>query len=384
MAGGQSLLSRFDRYLLSQLMMYFGFFALVLVSVYWVNSAVQLFDRLISDNQSVWVFLELSALSLPNVIRLMLPVAAFAATIYAVQRMANESELVVMQATGFSPFRLARPVIWFGLIVALLLSLLSHVLVPMARARLNERNAELSQNISSKFLTEGAFMHPADGVTLFIRTISPAGELGNLFLSDLRSLGRETTYTANRAFLAKTPSGPKLVMLDGMVQNLNSTGGRLAVTRFENLTYDISALIAAHGPRVPGLDERATGDLLWPSASLLDETQSTPARAMFVGHDRIAKPLLAIALVLVAFGAMQSGAYTRFGMWRQILLGVGLFVTLFFLSNLADRAASQDTSALWLCYLPPGVGIGAGLVLLGYRTRRRTVRDASMSGFSPA
>jgi hypothetical protein len=30
----------------------------VLVSVYWVNSAVRLFDRLISDNQSVWVFLE--------------------------------------------------------------------------------------------------------------------------------------------------------------------------------------------------------------------------------------------------------------------------------------------------------------------------------------
>ena len=33
-------MSRFDRYMLSQLMMLFGFFALVLVSVYWVNRAV--------------------------------------------------------------------------------------------------------------------------------------------------------------------------------------------------------------------------------------------------------------------------------------------------------------------------------------------------------
>ncbi|MCP4819364.1 MAG: LPS export ABC transporter permease LptF, partial [Shimia sp.] len=37
-------MSRFDRYILSQLLTLFGFFALVLVSVYWVNRAVVLFD----------------------------------------------------------------------------------------------------------------------------------------------------------------------------------------------------------------------------------------------------------------------------------------------------------------------------------------------------
>jgi hypothetical protein len=54
-------------------------------------------------------------LTLPNVIRLMLPVAAFVAVVYTTNRMAGESELVVMQATGFSPFRLARPVLYFGI-----------------------------------------------------------------------------------------------------------------------------------------------------------------------------------------------------------------------------------------------------------------------------
>src|SRR5690606_3944447 len=39
--------ARFDRYLLSQLMVLFGFFALILVSIYWVNRAVALFDQLI-------------------------------------------------------------------------------------------------------------------------------------------------------------------------------------------------------------------------------------------------------------------------------------------------------------------------------------------------
>ena len=41
-------MARFDRYLLSQLMVVFGFFSLVLVMVYWINRAVVLFDRLIA------------------------------------------------------------------------------------------------------------------------------------------------------------------------------------------------------------------------------------------------------------------------------------------------------------------------------------------------
>ena len=374
--------------MLSQLMMFFGFFALVLVSVYWVNTAVRLFDRLISDNQSVWVFLELSALSLPNVIRLMLPVAAFVATVYATQRMASESELVVMQATGFSPYRLARPAIYFGLVVALFLSALSHVLVPMARTRLNERNTEISENITSKFLTEGAFMHPSPAITLFIRKISQSGELGDLFLSDRRQPGSETLYTAKRAFLARSDSGPKLVMLDGMAQTLRAeTSGapRLSVTRFENFTYDIGGLIAARGPRQPQLEERATMALLAPDDALLAETGATRAQALFEGHDRFAKPALTLSLVLVAFAAMQGGGFSRFGMWRQITLASGLFILLFFLSNLADKAAVRSEGSVPLAYLPAVIGLVTAAALLALSTRRRhPPRLALASGGTPA
>ncbi|MCU0903725.1 MAG: LptF/LptG family permease, partial [Tabrizicola sp.] len=66
--GASSGVSRFDRYLLSQFLALFGFFALVLVAVYWVNRAVGLFDQLIGDGQSALVFLEFSILTLPNAI----------------------------------------------------------------------------------------------------------------------------------------------------------------------------------------------------------------------------------------------------------------------------------------------------------------------------
>ncbi len=61
-------MARFDRYMLSQFMTLFGFFSLILVAVYWVNRAVSLFDQIIGGGQSAMVFLELSALSLPNLL----------------------------------------------------------------------------------------------------------------------------------------------------------------------------------------------------------------------------------------------------------------------------------------------------------------------------
>jgi len=362
--------------MLSQLMMVFGFFALVLISIYWVNSAVLLFDRLISDNQSVWVFLELTALSLPNVIRLMLPVAGFAAVLYATQRMAGESELVVMQATGFSPFRLTQPVLYFAIIVALLVAILANLLVPLSRTRLNERNAEISDNVSARLLTEGALLHPAPGLTLYIRTISPDGELSDLFLSDARaSAGGSTIYTAARAYLSQGTSGPVLVMFNGMAQQLRTAPGqsgatgRLSVTRFEDFTYDIGALIARQGPRTPALDERMTPALLHPSPGLLAETGATRAQALFTGHDRIAKPLLAASGVLLGFAAMLQGSFSRFGMGRQMVGASVLFVLLFLLSNLADKAAVGNESRVALVYLPPLVGATVALALLAWTTR---------------
>ncbi|MDE0346978.1 MAG: LptF/LptG family permease, partial [Boseongicola sp.] len=181
------MLRRFDRYMLAQLLMLFGFFALVLVLIYWINRAVVLFDQLIANGESAVVFLEFTALSLPNVVRLVLPVAAFAASLYVTNRLMSESELVVVQATGHSPARLIRPILIFGCIVFVMSSVLAHVLVPASQARLSERSAEIAENMTTRLLREGQFLHPAAGVTFYIREVSRIGALQDVFLFDARN-----------------------------------------------------------------------------------------------------------------------------------------------------------------------------------------------------
>jgi len=146
----------------------FGFFALVLILVYWVNRAVVLFDQLVADGQSLSVFLLFSALTLPSLIGIVLPLAAFAAILYVTNRMMSESELVIMQATGASPFRLARPVLAFGVIVTVLMAVLTNFLIPASTTELNLQRAEIAQNATARFLREGQFLSPIDGVLSLI------------------------------------------------------------------------------------------------------------------------------------------------------------------------------------------------------------------------
>ncbi|WP_019953753.1 LPS export ABC transporter permease LptF [Yoonia vestfoldensis] len=348
--------------MLSQLMALFGFFSLVLVLVYWINRAVVLFDQLIADGQSAGVFLEFTALTLPAVIRLALPLAAFAAAVYVTNRMTTDSELVVMQATGYSLFRLARPVLYFGLIVAVLMSLLMHVLVPMSSAQLALRQSEIARNVTARLLTPGTFIEPISGVTFYIRDVTPGGELYDIFLSDTRSPEDQVTYTASRAFLVRDGDETQLVMIDGMVQTLRLSDQRLFTTQFADFSYNIGELIPATGPGGRRASHLSTWALLHPTPELVAETGTSAARMIADGHDRFSQSLLGTVAALIGFATLMVGSYSRFGVWRQIVVAIALIVVVKALETAGLNAARADARLWFLTYLP---GIG-GLAIVWF------------------
>jgi lipopolysaccharide export system permease protein len=363
--------SRFDRYLLSQLLQLFGFFALVLVAVYWVNRAVGLFDQLIGDGQSALVFLEFSILTLPNAIRLVLPVAAFAATVYVTNRLMLESELVVMQATGFSAFRLARPVLYFGLTVMIMQLVLTNLLVPASQRLLSVRSAEISQNVTARFLKAGQFMHPSKGITLYIREISPTGELLDLFLSDERSEGERAIHSARKAFLVRGAAAPKLVMVDGSTQTLTRADGRIAVTRFADFTLDLAGLMSVGASGQIALNAVPTRLLLEASPVAMTATGANQAQLLEEGHSRLAAPLMAVAAALIGFAALMLGSFSRFGLWRQMALAVGLLIAMQLVWTWGGSAAITSAEAWPAVYLAPVLGILAAVGLLWQAQRPR-------------
>lgn len=362
-------LARFGRYMLSQLLLHFGFFALVLVLIYWVNRAVVLFDQLIANGETAWVVLEFTALSLPLIIAIVLPIAAAASAIFVTNKLANESELVVAEAAGYSPFRLSRPVFAFGIFTGVFIVVLTHVLVPMSQIRLAERQAEVSQNVSARFLTEGRFVHPSDGITVYIREITADGEIHDIFLSDDRDEARHYIYTAQRALIMRTQSGPRLLMFRGLAQVLEADGQRLSITGFDDFTYDISSMIS--DSLFPGrtIGQLYTPSLLKAAPALLAETGSDRATFLFEAHFRTAQGILSLVAALTGFSVLLLGGFSRFGLWRQIFGAVVLIVVLKFFDNAMANTARSDVRLFWVIYLPGVFGLALNLAILWVSAR---------------
>ena len=377
-------MTRIDKYILSQFLGLFGFFGLVLVSVYWINRAVSLFEQLIQDGQTALVVLEFTALTLPLVISVVLPVAAFAAAAFGTNRLTSESEMAAMQAAGMSPWRLARPVLVFGIVAGVMVAILVHGLVPMARSRLADRQAEVAEDITARFLRAGQFQYPGAGITVFIRDIADDGRLLDVFLQDARDPARITDYTASQALVVRADTGPRIVMLQGMVQSLMRDGEQrqLSVTRFEDLTYDLGNLMPADEDE-RDLRSYSTARLLSPDADLLRATGASPAEARAEAHERITKPFMAPVSALLGFAVLLLGGYSRFGVWRQV---TGAVVALILVQMLATAAASvvAGSPRQWpILYLPPVAGAAVVALVLAWVARPRRTPRARGAGPTP-
>ncbi|WP_300055396.1 LPS export ABC transporter permease LptF [uncultured Roseobacter sp.] len=376
---------KIDRYMLSQLLVLFGFFSLVLVAVFWINQAVVLFDRLIGDGQSALVFLEFTALGLPKLVTTILPISAFAAAVYVTNRMNNESELTVMQATGSGPYRLARPVLVFGMIVFLMASMLHHILLPLALQQLNERETEISQNATSRLLTEGTFLHPSQAVTFYAREITEDGVLRDVFLSDRRKPEEGVIYNAAEAYLLRNQNITTLIMLDGMAQRLSTETNRLSTAKFRDFSFDISALVRNDASQVQRAQNITTWRLMTPWDPLAKEARQRIGDIAEEFHTRFAEPLFCVVAAMIGFTTLLVGGYSRFGVWREVVVAFGLLLMIDGLGSTFQNPVRGDARLWPLLYLPTVIGALLSVGMLWYVARpRRRRRRAQPTREAPA
>ncbi|MEM1351475.1 MAG: LPS export ABC transporter permease LptF [Pseudomonadota bacterium] len=362
---------RLDRYMLSQLLLLFGFFSLVLVAILWINRGVSLFEELISDGQSALVFLEFTALGLPKLIATVLPVATFGAAVYVTNRMNNESELTVMQATGTGPFRMALPVLVFGLIAFFMSSALHHALMPLAQEQLSHREGEIAQNATAQLLSEGRFLNPSDGVTFYAQRIDEDGLLHDVFLSDQRKPEEDVIYSAKEAYLVRTGTRTSLIMVDGLAQRLETATNRLSTTNFRDFSFDISALVQRDPSQRVNPDRLPTWAFLTPWDELSKETKRSLGYLSHNFHSRIADPLFCIVAALIGFSVLLVGGYSRFGVWREVGVAFVLLVAIDGVRSTLQNPVRGNADLWPLLYAPTGFSAVIVVVLLWFAARPR-------------
>lgn len=366
------------RYVLRELVRPFGFFLIVFTGVIWLTQSLRVIDTVVNSGQNATVFLEFSVLLLPTAMSIVMPIAAFAATLYTVNRLFADSEIVAMIAAGMSGVRLARPVALFGLAMMALMAAVTLWLAPLATREMRTRVHELRADIANALIFEGRFLHPAAGLTVYVRENASGGALLGVFVHDQRDPAAEVTYTARRALMARTDAGPRLVMYDGAAQRRDVRDDSLSLLQFDSLVFDLSQFMADDDVRSPRPSERFVGELLAPSAADLGSTALS--RFYAEAHDQIGAPLYALALPLIALAAIVGPGFTRSGYALRIAVAVALGVGLR-MAGFAAKSLAAGDAALWpLLYAPPLLGIAAAVWALGRPRAFGSRRGAAQAG----
>ncbi|MEM9760947.1 MAG: LPS export ABC transporter permease LptF [Pseudomonadota bacterium] len=375
-------MNRLHRYVYVQLAGPFLFFVLVFTGVIWLSQSLRVIETVVNNGQSAMVFLEFTALLLPRVMTVVLPVAAFAATLYAINRLFGDSEIVVMFAAGISGLALLRPILMFtGTLLAVLLAISIYV-VPHSQREIRDRISEVRGDVAAAFLREGAFITPADGVTVFIRTIGSQGALDGVFIHDRRDPSQLATYTAERAVLLSDVGSTRLVMFDGVAQfEVPGQPETLSILRFEQLGYDLAQFANDGGERLRKPSEMFLPELL----SMTEEEAERRFRPLgefyAEAHEALSAPLYALALPMLAVAVVLSAGFRRQGFLGRVLGAVAVAVVLRVV-GLAAKSATAGEAALWpSLYLPPLIGIAIAVWLLsgrGMAPRKRFAPRAAL------
>lgn len=358
-------LRRLDQYIFRQIAGPFLFFVLVLTGTIWLGQSLKLIEAIVNNAQSARVFFELTVLVLPGALSIVLPVACFAATLYAVNRLFSDSEIVVMFATGFSWTALMRPVLMFAGPVTLATYLLTLAVIPAAQHELKTRLAEIKGDVVSAFLREGTFQSPLKGVTVYLRGLGRPGEMLGIFVQDERDPDETATYTAERAVLISDEAGTRVVMFDGVLQLAPAREAEaLSILRFNQIAYELTPFTgdAANRRRKPSEYYLPELFRITPAEAEAERRPLGAYRAE--AHEALSGPLYTLVFALVALAFVVGPGFRRQGFLERILLAAGIALGLR-LAGLAAKGLTTGEVALWpLMYLPALAGTAFALWLL--------------------
>lgn len=369
-------MDRIQLYIFRQLFWWTVLVAGSLTCIVWLMQSLRFVDMIVNRGLSATAFVTFTILLLPMLISLIGPIALFAAAVFTYNKMINDSEIIVMRASGMSPGRIARPAILLGILLMLFGYLNSLYLVPATYREFKDMQRAIRNEISSLLLQEGVFNPVVDGITVFVRAKASNGELFGIIIHDERIKNRPVTMMAERGALVASDNGPRVLMVNGNRQDVGEKDGRLSLLYFDRYTFELSGLKQSEIDLWREPRERFLSELFYPSAEA--DSIYNFRKLRMEGLQRLASPLLYPAFALIAISLLLGGDFNRRGQFVRILASVAAVVTLQVLFLGAKSMGEKVPEVEAVVYLAPLITIIAFSVLIAMprRHRRRPVSPA--------
>ena len=128
-----------------------------LTAVIWLTHALRDIDLITSQGQTILVFVGITGLIVPLLVLVIAPIGLVIAVSYAIHKLNSDSEIVVMNAAGMSPWRMFRPFLAVAVVVSLLVLGISAYLAPQGLRELRDWSTRVRTDVVANIVQPGRF-----------------------------------------------------------------------------------------------------------------------------------------------------------------------------------------------------------------------------------
>ena len=348
-------MSLFSRYVFRQVANAFVIILVTLTTIVWLATALKQLDLIVSQGQGFVLFLKMTFLTLPSLMALIAPNAMLMASLYTLDRMNGDSELIVMTAAGAPIWRIGAPFVLLASMVCVVILICNLWVMPASMRALRALITQVRTDVISQVLQPGRFSSTEPGLTFHIRDRSPTGDLLGLLVHDERDDKQPMSYLADRGRIISNDDGAYLVMFDGHVHRYEtkSPDQGVQIVAFDQYVLNISELNAKDtGSKELRPRERYLGELLNPDPKLL-KAKGAVGQLRTELHDRFSTPFYPLLFAFLAVAILGHARTTRESRWAQILIAAGIAVGLRVSGLTASNLVTLSAGATPLVYLIP-------------------------------
>ena len=353
-----------DKYIFKEVARPYFIGVIIITIVMLSNFLYQVADMIIMQDVPIDTVLELLLYQLPEIVVETFPVAVLFAIMSGLGRLNREREITALRMGGFSIYRLAIPLIVFGIVVSGMTYMLNENVVPWTnhRARNIIREAAL-QDVMPEVREDVFFEGPDDKVFHIGNYNEDTQELERVIIFDRDSGSRyPEMITANTGEMA----GNEWILREGHVHRYGDDGRLELAADFAEMEFvveeDMDRFLARQ--RTPAEMSR---EELREEIELFRRSGIDVTSLLVEYHMKLALPFTSLVFVLIgtplSLGNKESRAVN---LGLTVIIIFSYYVLVSFSRSFGRSGALEPLTAAWLPHI---IFTGLGALLIIFRER---------------
>jgi lipopolysaccharide export system permease protein len=348
-----------------------------ITGVAWISQALKFVDYIVNRGLEFSTFLYLSSLIIPSLLWVIIPVAMFISITYCYNKIAVESELVILKSSGFTNLDIMRPALIFCCFWVFVSYVVALYLLPASYREFKDMQSYIRNNYASLLLQEGVFSTPIKDLTVYIKSRDEDNFYHGLVVNDARKPEKIITLTAQKGQLIRTEQGPAFLLFNGTNQEKTTSTSKISILNFDQYNLQLKLFDSSvMQKRSREVEERYLPELLFP-----EENANIALNKLYTEvNNRITWPLYNLLFCFIALIPFVKSDFNRRGYMKKVLLSTFACLCVLFISLMLRNLGQKNLYFSFAMYF---ITIFGNIGLYVYLTNKTLWHGKTITDYIP-